>query len=509
MYEDLFAIMDNYEEIIVDIGNVILEWDSVHEASHKIPGVNDLREMTSHPLWQDLEKGFINREIALTLLSNELHTPYLKLNEIIQLSMNSLRANQSMIAILKALRKKGKKIICLSNMDRDSFYFLHPKYDFWNLFDDIYVSWLLQLNKPGEEIFQYVITSSKLDPKKTIFIDDELENLPQASRFGIDTIQLSKGMFDYHENDQINIALPVDKHLNSKKEKGETYLHNRLQRFPFCRSFMGDNVQLIGSTDFSREIFSTAVILHTCSSLPQRIINDMSQEILAHSQGRLYWCFYTKEAKPEGFPEDLDTTSMVLSFLLTNKKLTRKEVLPVAEHMINNRNKNGVIQVYFDDKRPRVDAIVTINVLYLMYQIGWGQREELQKSIEFVYDYLVNKTYLEGTRYYPSPDVFLFFLSRLVTGYPDDFTKFFAPLKENLLSRVNSTTFSAERAFRVIALKKLGIANRIDFLKMLDEQLEDGGWPMYGLFIAAKSKTYFGSRELSSSFALEALTVMS
>ncbi|UOY07259.1 hypothetical protein L0P88_01595 [Muricauda sp. SCSIO 64092] len=58
-------------------------------------------------------------------------------------------------------------------------------------------------------------------------------------------------------------------------------------------------------------------------------------------------------------------------------------------------------------------------------------------------------------------------------------------------------------------MKKLGIVNRIDFIKLLDHQLEDGDWPMYGLFIAPRSNTYFGSRELSAAFALEAMDLMS
>lgn len=121
---------------------------------------------------------------------------------------------------------------------------------------------------------------------------------------------------------------------------------------------------------------------------------------------------------------------------------------------------------------------------------------------------MIRDLFLEGTRYYPAPDVFLFLLSRLVVHFPGRFDRFLRPLTERLISRVDLTPYALERALRVIAMKNLGVVNNIDFLKLMDSQLEDGGWPMYGLFIAPTSNTYFGSRELCSSFALEAMNLM-
>ena len=507
-YEKLLQLLRNYDNIIFDIGDVILEWDSVHETLSKDNGINDLKAMMKHPIWQDLEKGFIKRELAFSLLSNELSTPYDRLETLFQLSVNSLIVNQSMVGVLKALKQGGKSLICLSNIDFESFCQLNKQYDFWDLFDQTYISSLLHLNKPHQSIFEYVVKNAQLDPENTVFIDDKLENLIQAETFGISTIRFSKGQFEFRPNSHCDIENLDLASLEAKKQKGEAYLYQRLRAFPFCKSFTGDNIHLLKSDDFSKEIFSTAVILHIASELPTDIIEAMSKEMLNHSQDRLYWCFYTHAARPEDFPKDLDTTAMVLSFLLAHDKIAKHDVMSVAESMLKNRNQDGIIQVYFDDNRPRIDAIVAVNVLYLMHQLGLGDREELRETRRFVYEYLKSGSYLDGTRYYPCPDVFLFFLSRLVMSYKDAYQPFIAPLKNNLLSRVDVTPHCVERAARIMALKQLGIVNRVDFVKLLSCQLEDGGWPMYGLFIAAKTKTFFGSRELASAFALEALRTM-
>lgn len=507
-YEKLLQILNEFDTVIFDIGDVILEWDSVHQGLCRINGINDLRKMMSHPIWQDLEKGFIKRDQALSLLSNELNTPYERLEEIFQLSLKSLKVNQHVVDTLKNLKVNNKKLICLSNIDLESFYHLNNQYCFWNLFDLTYVSSLLHMNKPNADIFDYVIQHSELDVEKTIFIDNKLENLKQAENFGLRTIQFSNGQFNLRDKSNRKVKAVHNLGLESKKEKTKTYLHEQLRTSPFCKSFMADNVNLLKGYNFSEEIFSTAVILHISSQLPTDITEAMSKELLSHSEDKHYWCFYTNTSKPKHFPKDLDTTSMVLSFLFRSGKVTKEDIYPVAKAMIDNRNEDGIIQVYFDSNRPRTDAIVAVNVLFLMHQIGIGDKKELQKTKEFIYEYLVSDAYLEGTRYYPCPDVFLFFLSRLVTTNKNDYQNFISPLKQKLLLRVDATNHCVERALRGLALRQVGTINRVDFLKSLDCQLKDGGWPMYGLFIAAKSKTFFGSRELASSIMLESLIAM-
>ncbi|MDX8355369.1 HAD-IA family hydrolase [Cognatiyoonia sp. IB215182] len=510
-FRDVLSILDSYETIIFDLGGVILDWDSIHTTSVS-GGVSDVNTLLYHPIWRDLEQGYISRSLALTLLSGELQTPYNKLKQILDLSVASLRENKTVVALLKALRQQNKKIICLSNIDRESFSILYNKFGFWTYFDSVYTSALLQDRKPNGSAFQHVISDSSIQTESVIVVDDKAENLEQAEQLGLSTLKYSNNRFTYKAvtGGSLTKQVSFTSVYENKRKLGYSYLNRRLRKFPLCRSFVGSDVELIACTDFSKEIFSTAVILHSLSSLPDDIVRAMSQEILRHDgKNRLRWCFYKNEVRPSGFPDDLDTTSMILSFLIKNNEIRRREALSLAEDMIDNRNENGVIQVYFDDDRPRVDAIVATNVLYFLNQMGLGSRKELAETEDFVLEFLTRDLFLEGTRYYPAPDVFLFFLSRLIVDFPGRFDRFLRPLTERLISRVDLTPYALERAMRVIAMKNLGVVNRVDFLKLMDSQLGDGGWPMYGLFIAPTSNTYFGSRELCSSFALEAMNLMS
>ncbi len=242
---ELSQTLDSHDTIIFDLSDVLLNWDSVYFTS-ETKGIDDVRKMVKHPVWQDLEKGLINRKLALSMLSCELQTPYSKLKEMLKLSVGSLKVNQFMLEVLKGLHEKGKKIYCLSNVDLESFVYLYTHFDYWKYFNETYISALLQLRKPNPDIFQYLISSTSINTKSTIFIDDKSENLQEATNFGISTLKYNKENFEYTaiESGRSIPLKNITPEVHKKKTLGETYLNLRLRKFPFCKSFVRNNVQL-------------------------------------------------------------------------------------------------------------------------------------------------------------------------------------------------------------------------------------------------------------------------
>ena len=499
---DLPVILEKFETIIFDIGDVILNWDSKHLSSTDNQ-INDLRQIIKHPLWKDYERGKLTKEVATSLIEFELKLPNSTIKELLELSKTTLRVDWSMLDLLRQLKANNKRLLCFTNMDRDSFSFLFETYDFWEYFELIYVSSLLNLSKPNLNAFQFLMDSANLYPEQTIFLDNSEENLIAAREFIWHTINVSTRKF-------VSLEYPSaqQKSLTTKMERAKKYLYKNLQKSPLCRSFVAKNIELIQAEEFSKEIFSTILILHISTTLPEDIVEAMCHEVLNHNQEDLCWCFYTQSARPSGFPADLDTTSMALSYLLKEKKISREQANAVAQKMIKNRNEDGIIQVYFDDYRQRIDATVAVNVLYLMHQLGYGITDELKDTKNYIASFLKSQAYLNGTRYYPLPEAFLFFLSRLVSNFPEYYQDISSKLKSTLIKHIGTTSYPIDSSLRVLALKQLGIINRIDLEYLLDNQLNDGGWAANGLFIAARSKEYFGSRELTSVFALEALKVL-
>lgn len=65
--------------------------------------------------------------------------------------------------------------------------------EFYALFDKIYFSYEVGMRKPDINLFRNIISSNNLNPKKTLFIDDTLENIEAANSLGIYTWHLQVG----------------------------------------------------------------------------------------------------------------------------------------------------------------------------------------------------------------------------------------------------------------------------------------------------------------------------
>jgi FMN phosphatase YigB (HAD superfamily) len=100
------------------------------------------------------------------------------------------------VSLLKTLKQKVS-LFALSNTNTTHVQainsFLLEKYnikDIRQLFTKIYYSYELNLRKPNEKIFEYIIKDIGLDPQRMLFIDDELDNVQAATGLGFQTIYL-------------------------------------------------------------------------------------------------------------------------------------------------------------------------------------------------------------------------------------------------------------------------------------------------------------------------------
>ena len=67
---------------------------------------------------------------------------------------------------------------------------------FKNSFEQFYLSHEIQLRKPTEEIYQFVLDQNNLNAAETLFIDDTRENTEAAAKLGIRTWHLQVGKED-------------------------------------------------------------------------------------------------------------------------------------------------------------------------------------------------------------------------------------------------------------------------------------------------------------------------
>lgn len=156
-------------------------------------------------------QGFISREEAFEQIqtyfndlgkqnyfSNENHKRVI-LNLVKKLFSSSLgieayKPVRSTVELVKKLKKTNNyKLYILSNIDKETFegmYELHKS--IFNLFDGIVTSCYSNFLKPDSAIFEYLLKQYDLDPLLCCFIDDQIENLNAAQKFGMQTIHCTK-----------------------------------------------------------------------------------------------------------------------------------------------------------------------------------------------------------------------------------------------------------------------------------------------------------------------------
>lgn len=145
------------------------------------------------------------------------------------------------------------------------------------------------------------------------------------------------------------------------------------------------------------------------------------------------------------------------------------------------------------------------NILHLFCKNG--RENEATATFDWVLDVLRNRAYLSGSRYYSSPDVFLYFLSRL-SGVVRDQKRYHelrSLLQERIRERVGFGGDSISVATRLLSSQNLGIKNDSDFSRLLALQSADGGWPVGWVYKYGTSGLEIGNRGLSTALALKAI----
>ena len=252
-----------------------------------------------------------------------------------------------------------------------------------------------------------------------------------------------------------------------------------------------------------REIFTSLVILDLLDKKKlEKEIYSYTLKYLQRNYEKGYFYFFEDRSL---LPPDLDCVSLGLSLFYREGLISTSTVSKIMEEILSNTNQNAIIQVYLDPigKRQYVDAVVCSNAVSLLTEFGYLDR--VWKNVEFLMDFLIHKKYLKGTRYYFSPDAFLYFLTRCVMKSEYLGKIFFPLLIPAVRERQGNTIYPLDLAMRIICARTLGMETGEEVKLLKKQQQPAGGWPADALYRAGKNRVYFGSALLSTAFALKAL----
>lgn len=180
-----------YENFVFDFAGVLFQCDYVKFVRQAFPAVDNHAELADKifksEIFSDYDKNLIDTEELTIKLCDLIGCSYTNINNLILAIKEHMVPMQETVLLLYALKEKNVKLYGLTNMPKEIFNHLKGKYDFLSVFDDITVSSYLGLAKPELAVYQHVIDKNKIDPFKTIFVDDRPINLTPAEQLGIKT----------------------------------------------------------------------------------------------------------------------------------------------------------------------------------------------------------------------------------------------------------------------------------------------------------------------------------
>jgi FMN phosphatase YigB (HAD superfamily) len=189
--------------VVFDIGNVLIRWDPRNlyrrmgysdEQTAAIMSETGLAEINHRRLDAGAPYSATVAELAARFPA---HAPFLLAFDTRWTEMLNGTIDSSVIA-LQAVKHAGIPVHAISNFSCEKFQVARLLFPFFDLFDERIISGEVGMVKPDPEIFELLIERRRLDPGRTLFIDDSADNIATALRLGFLTIHFREHETDLH-----------------------------------------------------------------------------------------------------------------------------------------------------------------------------------------------------------------------------------------------------------------------------------------------------------------------
>ncbi|KAG2138331.1 Haloacid dehalogenase-like hydrolase-domain-containing protein [Suillus clintonianus] len=467
------SFASNFTTLIVDIGDVLFSWSSQTNTSISPKA---LRRILFSPTWNDYERGRISQAECYARVGGEFSVDPAEVGRAFQEASDSLQPNEELISVIRQLKVRSNgtlHVFAMSNISTPDYEILRTKPIDWSLFDDIFTSAGVGDRKPNLGFYKVVLARTGADPSRTIFVDDKIDNVLSARSLGMHGI-----IFDDHRK----VVRALYNLLGDPVERGRQYLTLNAKK----------HLSVTENGIVLRENFAQLLILEATDD---RNLVNLTDTLRT-------WHFF--QDNTEEYPFDLDTTSIGLTVVRNPEDVAHS----IMDDMLDYIDDDGIIQIYFDHHRPRFDPIVCVNVLTLFYSYGRGH--QLDRTLQWIREVLLHRAYLDGTRYYETPECFLYFIGRLLKISNDGYLAIHIKplLIERVQERIGAEGDAMALSMRLCLCAYLGLRNNVDFRTLLSLQCEDGGWEIGWVYKYPSSGVKIGNRGLTTSLAVKAILEM-
>ena len=185
-------------DIILDMGNVLLEWnkDKILKAVAKTQKdylILD-KAIFQSGLWERLDLGTLTREELVDKVLSLLGDIYKKkVEEVIWNWPAYIDIYTEVFPMLACLKEKGHRIFVLSNTSPVFYELLKDQLaPLEKILDGFVLSCDIKAIKSNRKMFEEILRKYQLDPANCVFLDDIADNTKMAESLGIRAYQVKQ-----------------------------------------------------------------------------------------------------------------------------------------------------------------------------------------------------------------------------------------------------------------------------------------------------------------------------
>ncbi|EJF65408.1 hypothetical protein DICSQDRAFT_144065 [Dichomitus squalens LYAD-421 SS1] len=466
-----------YTDFVFDVSDVLITWPTALTSpiDRKV-----LRSYLVSRTWFEYEEGRISKEECHQRLAKQFSHDPASISSGWAHVANALQPHQEMVALIKELRETmgGKaRVFGTFNVSQPDYELFRSRADVdWSIFDAVFTSHELNIRLPKIGFIKRILANEewKINPHDTVFVGHSSDDVVTARTFGMHGVLLSD--FQEARRQLRNI-------VGDPVKRGWMYLRANAGNLPCDADKPGVSIM---------ENFGQLLILEATGD----------RSLVQLTEPPRYWNYFQGKGilTYEKFPDDLDTTSLGLVTL----KPPKEHCESIMDEMLTCLSEDGLPYTYFDREMLRLDPVVAVNVLHLFYTHSRGH--QLPGALEYVHNFLKNRAYIDGTRYYFRECV-LYFIARLLETSDDKHLHDTLEdlLRERVQELIGAPGDAIALAFRVVTCATLGVRNEIDMRNLLPMQCEDGGWEVGYICRYGISGMKIGSRGYTTAMAIKAI----
>ncbi|KAI9890578.1 MAG: hypothetical protein M1814_003776 [Vezdaea aestivalis] len=458
--------------------NVVFSLDILASPTSKSVGSVPKAKTFEHDLlhsthWHDYERGTTTESQCINALAKELQVPAeIVLTCIVKITRQDIPEEVSQ---LMNRLKDTHKIYFAGNspskfgLDLDSNSQLH--------LDGAFVSSELGERLPHPGFFSLLFAQSPSLRQRTVFVTTKADNVISARSSGLYAILVADAQ-DALQRLTTLCADPIPSTLSYLAENaGKHHLDTNL----------GYVIQ---------DTFASFLLLDAT--------HDDSLVYYDKDTQQYKWLYGGKV--PFGlpdFPPDIDTNGIGH---MVAQNSTSEGRTAIMDKMLRYRDAGGILTGYMDTSKIRLDPAMCANALTFFYSQNRGG--DIPETEEWVLNVLRSRAFRDGTHYYPGPDLFLYFVSRLLKlpDLPLNTREKFGPiLRDCVMERMGLEGDALALGFRVTTAARCGVCANDDLERLLALQEASGGWGAGVIYQFVRYKGLAFHRGVTAAIALLAM----